>query len=130
MARRSSQENKVSAEIDIALSHGDVRLWRNNVGVLRDRNGRPVAYGLGSRGGKSLPGTSDKIGLRSLLVTPQMVGRRIAIFAAIEEKDLKDPSPAQLQFIAAVQSLGGLAGVAHNVEEARAILYPEWLPAD
>jgi hypothetical protein len=129
MASSSSREDIVSAEIDLALSHGDVRLWRNNVGVLVDRTGRPVAYGLGSKGGKVLAGTSDKIGLRSLLVTPEMVGRRVALFAAIEEKDLAKATPAQLRFIAQVQKAGGLAGVAHNVAEARAILYPDWLPA-
>jgi hypothetical protein len=128
MTRRSSREDIVSAEIDLALSHGDVRLWRNNVGVLVDRTGRPVAYGLGSKGGKVLPGTSDKIGLRSVVVTPEMVGRRLAVFAAVEEKDLGRATPAQLQFIARIQELGGLAGVAHNVAEAQAILYPDWLP--
>lgn len=128
MGRRSSREDIVSAEIDLALSHGDVRLWRNNVGVLVDRTGRPVAYGLGSKGGEVLPGTSDKIGLRSVVVTPEMVGRRLAVFTAIEEKDLAKPTPAQLRFIANIQRMGGLAGVAHSVAEAEAILYPDWLP--
>jgi hypothetical protein len=129
MPRRSSREDKVSAEIDLALSHGDVRLWRNNVGVLIDRTGRPVAYGLGSKGSKALEGTSDKIGLRSVTITPEMVGRRVALFVAIEEKDLAKATPAQLRFIAQVQKAGGLAGVAHSVAEAQAILYPDWLPA-
>jgi len=128
MARRSSREDQVSAEIDLAHSHGDVRLLRNNVGVLLDRTGRPIAYGLGSKGAKPLKGTSDKIGWRSVTVAPEMVGRRLAVFVAIEEKDLAHPTPDQLRFIANVQAAGGLAGVAHSAEEARAILYPDWLP--
>jgi len=128
MARRSSREDLVSAEIDLAHSHGEIRLLRNNVGVLRDRTGRPVAYGLGSEGSKPLKGTSDKIGWRSVTVTPEMVGRRLAVFVAIEEKDLAPATPDQLRFVANVQAAGGLAGVAHSAEEARAILYPAWLP--
>jgi hypothetical protein len=128
MARRSSREDQVSAEIDLAHSHGDVRLLRNNVGVLLDRTGRPIAYGLGSKGAKPLKGTSDKIGWRSVTVAPEMVGRRLAVFVAIEEKDLAHPTSDQLRFIANVQAAGGLAGVAHSAEEARAILYPDWLP--
>jgi len=128
MARRSSREDQVSSEIDLAHSHGDVRLLRNNVGVLLDRTGRPIAYGLGSKGAKPLKGTSDKIGWRSVTVAPEMVGRRLAVFVAIEEKDLAHPTPDQLRFIANVQAVGGLAGVAHSAEEARAILYPDWLP--
>ena len=128
MARRSSREDLVSAAIDLAHSHGDVRLLRNNVGVLLDRTGRPVAYGLGSKGGKALRGPSDKIGWRSVTITPEIVGRRLAVFVAIEEKDLAKATPEQLRFIANVQAAGGLAGVAHSAEEAGAILYPDWLP--
>ena len=128
MARRSSCENRVSAEIDLAHAHGDIRLLRNNVGVLLDRTGRPIAYGLGSEGAKALKGSSDKIGWRSVVVSPEMVGRRVAVFVAIEEKDLAKSTPDQLRFIANVQAAGGLAGVAHSAEEAGAILYPDWLP--
>lgn len=129
MARRSSREDQVSAAIDLAHSHGDVRLLRNNVGVLVDRaTQRPVAFGLGSKGAKPLKGTSDKIGWRSVVVTPEMVGRRLAVFVAIEEKDLAKPTADQLRFIAIVQSAGGLAGVAHSAAEAESILYPDWLP--
>jgi hypothetical protein len=129
MARRSSREDQVSAEIDLAHSHGEVRLLRNNVGVLVDRATlRPVAFGLGSKGAKPLKGSSDKIGWRSVTITPEMVGRRVAVFVAIEEKDLAKPTADQLRFIANVQAAGGLAGVAHGAEEAGAILYPDWLP--
>lgn len=129
MPRKSSREDRVSAEIDLAHSHGEVRLFRNNVGVLVDRaTGRPVAFGLGSKGARPLRGTSDKIGYRSVVVSPEMVGRRVAVFIAIEEKDLGRPTPDQLQFIANVQAAGGIAGVAHSAAEAEAILYPDWLP--
>jgi hypothetical protein len=98
------------------------RLWRNNVGVLQDRNGRPVAYGLGSEGGRALPGTSDTIGLHSVTITPDMVGRQIGVFVAIEAKDQGRLSAQQRAFILNVHRMGGIAGCARSVDDARAIL--------
>jgi hypothetical protein len=128
MPKRSSDEAAVSAAIALEFGRGLIRLLRNNVGSLFDRNGRPVAYGLGSQGGKPFRGSSDWIGWRSMVVTPEMVGQRIAVFVAIETKDLAKATADQERFIANVQAAGGLAGVAHNVEEARAILHPPHLP--
>ena len=105
-----------------SLSRGVTRLWRNNVGVLQDRNGRPVAYGLGSEGGRALPGTSDTIGLHSVTITPDMVGRQIAVFTAIEVKDQGRLTPQQRAFILNVHRMGGIAGCARSVDDARAIL--------
>jgi hypothetical protein len=99
-----------------------VRLWRNNVGGLYDQRGRYVAYGLGSHGGSVLSGTSDAIGLHSVTITPDMVGRRIAVFVAIEAKDKGEPSAEQRTFLTVVHQAGGIAGVAHSVEEAQQIL--------
>lgn len=128
MPRRSSDEGKVSADIARAFGHGDCRLLRNNVGGLYAKDGRFVAYGLGSMGGKVFRGSHDWIGLRTVTITPEMVGRRVAIFASIDSKDQAKPSPEQIIFANTVQALGGLTGFAHNVDEAQAILYPSWLP--
>ena len=56
-----------------------VRLFRNNVGVLRDAQGRPVRFGLH-------PGSGDLIGWRSVRITPDMVGRLLAVLASVEVK--------------------------------------------
>ncbi|GDX75990.1 hypothetical protein LBMAG41_10660 [Cyanobium sp.] len=128
MARRRSDEGKVSADIGLAFGHGDCRLLRNNVGMLPDRTGRPVAYGLGSMGGKPFRGSLDWIGWRTVTITPDMVGRRIAIFAAIDAKDMAKPRPEQITFTDNVLNAGGLAGFAHNLDEAQAILFPPHLP--
>ena len=69
-----------------------------------------------------MPGTSDLIGWRSVVVTPAMVGQTIAVFAAVEVKDQGRATKHQLNFIAQVQAAGGLAGVAHSIEEAAEIL--------
>ncbi|MEN9767466.1 MAG: hypothetical protein RLZZ32_1426 [Cyanobacteriota bacterium] len=121
MPTRRSDEGRVSADIALAFGHGDCRLWRNNTGALKDARGQLVRYGL-------CPGSPDRVGLRTIIVTPEMVGKKIAVFAAIEVKDRGRPTKQQQTFIKFVQDAGGLAGFAHNVGEARAILYPNWLP--
>lgn len=99
------------------------------MGVLTDRTGRPVAYGLGSEGGRAMPGTSDAIGLHTITITPEMVGRQISVFVAIEAKDLGQLTTAQRAFLLAVHRAGGIAGVARSVDDARRILAQgPWLP--
>jgi len=74
-----------------------VKLWRNNVGVLLDATGRPVRYGLANetRELNSVVKSGDLIGWRSVLVTPEMVGRRLAVFMSRECKaEGWTPAPA------------------------------------
>lgn len=113
MAR--SDEAKVQNDIRLELGRGGTRLWRNNSGALKDATGRLVRYGL-------CPGSSDLIGLRQVVVTPDMVGQTLAVFTAIEVKDRGRPTPEQQAFITMVQQAGGLAGVARSVDDARTIL--------
>lgn len=90
-------------------SHGTVRLFRNNTGKLRNEAGQLISFGLGV-------GSSDLIGIN---MQPDGIGR----FVAIEVKlSGKHATKEQQSFIDMVRSLGGQAGVAHNVEEAVAIL--------
>lgn len=110
-------EQRLQQEIRIELSRGPVRLFRNNTGTLLDRNGRPVQFGL-------CKGSSDLIGLRSVTVTPEMVGQRLAVFAAVEVKAPRGRLTAEQEaFIAMVREMGGLAGVARSVEEAEQVLW-------
>jgi hypothetical protein len=110
-----SDELAVQNDIRLAVGRGDIRLWRNNTGALKDPNGRLVRYGL-------CKGSSDLIGYRTITITPDMVGQQLAVFAAIEVKDCGAPTPEQLHFIAQVKAAGGLAGVARSVADAQAIL--------
>jgi len=98
----------------------DTRIFRNNVGIAQYPDGSKVEYGL-------CRGSSDLIGWRSIIVTPAMVGKRLAVFTAIEVKvpgvrtDRKRLEQ-QADFIAAVRLAGGLAGFATSVPEAVAIV--------
>lgn len=110
-----SHEAKIQNTIRLALGRGLVRLFRNNTGALKDHQGRMVQFGL-------CKGSSDLIGWRTITVTPDMVGRRLAVFTAIEVKDKGRPTPEQIAFIEAVRAAGGLAGVARSVDDGQAIL--------
>ncbi len=109
-------EQQIQQRIRLACGRGDVRLWRNNTGALLDPQGRLVRFGL-------CRGSSDLIGLRSLLITPELVGERLAQFVALE---IKTPDgtlrPEQEAFLAAARRLGALAAVCRSVEDARAVL--------
>lgn len=94
------------------LQTGFSRYFRNNVGVARytDEKGhkRVVRYGLAN-------GSSDVIGWTTVRVTPEMVGRDVAIFTAIELKRGKDTlSEDQINFGRAVIAGGGIAMVASD----------------
>ncbi|MCT0229751.1 VRR-NUC domain-containing protein [Synechococcus sp. CS-1324] len=105
-------EYEIQQRIRLACGHGPVRLWRNNTGALVDQQGRQVRFGL-------CRGSSDLIGLRSLEVTPELVGQQIAQFVALE---IKTPhgvvSAEQRAFLHLVEQLGGVAAVCRSIEEA------------
>ena len=109
-------EQELQQRIRLELGRGPVRLWRNNVGALRDQRGRLVTYGL-------CPGSSDLIGLRRLTVGREHLGQQLALFCAIEIKSPRgQATPQQQRFLAQVVSMGGLAGVARSLAEAEFLL--------
>lgn len=114
-------ETPIMREIMLALSATGARVFRNNVGVamFRDaKTGEPrrVRYGL-------CEGSSDVIGLVPVTITPDMVGKTVAVFMAVE---VKAPGGAKLKtqrsFVDMVKERGGIAGFAQSVEEAMALL--------
>lgn len=114
----ANAETTLQQQIRLAVgTRSDLRLFRNQVGSLPDpRTGRLVTFGLAR-------GSADLIGWRTVVVTPEMVGQRIAVFTSIE---VKTPTgrltPAQHAWLGAVRSAGGIAGVARSVTDALAIL--------
>jgi hypothetical protein len=65
-------------------------------------------------------GSSDLIGWTEKEITPDMVGKKIAIFTAVEVKKLKGSSTSsdQLNFLNRVRNSGGISGIAKTPEEA------------
>lgn len=111
-----STEQHIQQSIRLACGKGPVRLWRNNVGRLLDQRGQMVTFGL-------CPGSSDLIGLRSMVITPEMVGQRVAVFCAIEVKSERGRVRAEQEaFLNHIKGMGGRAGIARCISDAEGIL--------
>jgi hypothetical protein len=114
----ANAETTLQQQIRLAVgSRSDLRLFRNQVGSLPDpRTGRLVTFGLAR-------GSADLIGWRTVVVTPEMVGQRIAVFTSIEVKTRTGRlAPAQQHWLQAVKAAGGVAGVARSVGDALQII--------
>lgn len=77
------------------------------------KNARPLHAGL-------CTGSSDIIGWKRIIITPDMVGKTYAVFTAIEVKyGNTKTTPEQDNFINVVNSSGGFGKIVHSFEEAR-----------
>ncbi len=92
-----------------------VKLWRNNVGALLDRNGRLVRYGLANDSAEMNDKikSGDLIGYRPVLITPAHVGHTLGQFVS---REVKEPGwqytgnaheAAQLAWANSVNAAGG-----------------------
>lgn len=96
-------ENKVSDDLALYATGAGGRLFRNNTGVCRHDDGSFVRYGVGGNGG------SDLIGFTRMTVTPEMVGRTVAVFTAVEVKSPGEkPTKDQGKFLSMVNDKGGI----------------------
>ena len=114
----ANAETKIQQEIRLGLgTRDDVRLFRNQVGQLPDpRTGRPVQFGLAK-------GSADLVGWKTVEVTPDMIGDRIAVFTSLEIKTPKGrPTATQQAWMQAVENAGGIAGIARSVKDATDII--------
>lgn len=113
-------------------SRDDVRLFRNSSGAAwigsdkRLPNGavllvnpRRIHFGL-------CVGSSDLIGWRTVTVTPEMVGTKVAVFVAAEGKaGRRKATTEQAAFIETVRAAGGRAGVFYTTDDVERILNGE-----
>lgn len=114
---QGASESDVQARVRLAASQAGDVLWRNNSGVLPDARGVPVRFGLCNDSEKlnKHAKSSDLIGVKRVVVTPEMVGQTVGIFWAVECKRAgwkykgTDREVAQLRFIEAVVAMGGCA---------------------
>jgi hypothetical protein len=118
-------EIDIQKQIQLALSPSTTT-FRNNTGMcwageiveraknfLMIRNPRPLHAGL-------CVGSSDLIGWHTVIVQPEMVGKPIAVFAAIEVKRPKGGriSDDQLNFLHQINRAGGIGTIARSPAEA------------
>lgn len=128
------KENNVykGAMLALGRKYPKARLFRNNCGsawtgpgfnlrrgqVYTAQGGervitqpRPVEFGL-------VKGSGDGIGWHSLEITPDMVGKRVAIFLSIETKAINGRvREEQLNWLRAVNDAGGIALILHDPDQ-------------
>lgn len=113
------KEKPILNEIMLSFTKQKARVFRNNVGMLEDKQGRKVRYGL-------CKGSSDLIGWKETIITPAMVGQKVAIFTAVEVKTGKmKATKEQGQFIDAVNIAGGIGMIVYSSHEAEQKLVAE-----
>lgn len=105
---RPVRESDILRKIREAVGKMDgVVLWRNNTGMLEDRNGTKVRFGL-------CEGSADLVGMVRVTACAG-----IARFFAMEVKQPgKKPTPKQVAFLKLVNDMGGYGCWVDSVENA------------
>lgn len=112
----AQRETDVLNKIRLALPRR-CKIFRNNSGVLRDKHGKYVRFGVGS------PGGSDLLGWTHVEITASMVGKSIAIMTAIEVKSKTGRATKdQLHFISKLREAGGIAFVCRSAVDVSKLL--------
>ncbi len=125
----SKDESTVQQEIQIEAMKFNCTLMRNNSGACVDQTGRLIRYGLGHTSSKQAFNSSDLIGITTVTITPDMVGKTVGIFTAIEvkkedwkcDKKLDAHEQKQFNFLEYVRSKGGIAAFANSVDNLKDI---------
>ena len=125
-------ESTVSQETQIRATHYNCILMRNNSGALLDSEGRLVRFGLGnvSKKHQDRIKSSDLIGFKKVRITPDMVGKDVAVITVIEvkkeawnpDKKFDKRETAQSNFITWIKNNGGLGGFVNCAEKLEYIL--------
>lgn len=111
------KESNIQRLIMLAASDAGVTVFRNNIGAYTTADGYRIKYGVGN------PGGSDLIGITPVTITPDMVGRTVGVFTALEVKTKTGkPTQAQLNFQRVITSSGGIAGVVRSPDEALTLI--------
>ena len=108
-------ETAVQSRIRLEASRKGARLWRNNLGAVETVDGRFIRYGLvnDSKAMNEKLKSSDLIGIKPVVIIPEMVGWTIGQFVAREIKPERwqysatKREKAQLKFLQLIMALGG-----------------------
>lgn len=119
------KEQNIQTLIQKAISkHTTATMFRNNtfkawIGQTRQTDkGMHIANPRRIEGGLCV-GSSDLIGWTSKTITSDMVGKKIAIFTALEVKTpIGRIRPEQTRFVNAVVNAGGIAGFPRSESDA------------
>lgn len=130
-----SSETPLMREMLIEASRLGARLFRQNTGVGWIGKAKRIsrACSIPVKPGDvvisaarpfhaGFEGLSDLGGWVPVVVTPDMVGKTIAVYAQVEVKDGARVTEAQRRWIEAVLKAGGRAGIARNMSDLAAIV--------
>lgn len=129
-------EEPVKQRVRLRLSELGRINWRNNVGAATDATGRVIRYGLGndSEALNKKFKSSDLVFVNPVLITPDMIGRVIGQWGAVETKHSDwymtpgdDRAIAQLAWIRLVRQYGGIGGFATGSGDVDRIIAGELL---
>lgn len=99
----------------VATQDPSVRLFRNQTGLYKLQDGRVLQSGLAK-------GSADLIGWKTIEITPDMVGKKVAVFLSVEVKSQKGRlTSEQENWLKCVNSVGGIAIVARCTEDLNGI---------
>ncbi len=115
-------EAAIQTRVRLEASRKGGRLWRNNVGAAVMEDGSFLRYGVAndSKEMNKVIKSSDLIGIRPVVITPDLVGATIGQFVAREMKAggwkyrATAREVAQLKFLELIISLGGDAAFANR----------------
>lgn len=109
------KEIELKRLIQLEASGKGMRLWRNNVGADFTDDGRFVRYGLAneSKAMNQKIKSADLIGIKPVIITPDMIGMKLGIFLSREIKrpKLHVVHAGQLAWMDLINSLGGDAAI-------------------
>lgn len=92
-----------------------MRLFRNQTGMYKLEDGRVLQSGLAK-------GSADLIGWKTMEITPEMVGKKVAVFLSVEVKSAKGKlTPEQQNWLNTVNQVGGIAIVARSPQDIHGI---------
>lgn len=122
LSRPVESEAGLQSLVRLEGARKGVWLGRNNVGVLMDKSGRPVRYGLAndSKAANEVMKSADLIGIEKVLITADHVGKIIGRFVSRECKrpDWKyrgtPEEAAQLRWAMFINSYGGNAAMVNS----------------
>lgn len=134
----STPEQLATDQVRLRASELKSRVFRNNAGGCRDpQSGRMINFGLGNDGSKAskVLKFGDYIGFTPVLITPDMVGKTLAVFTNLEIKPDGDMNKTlqaasregsreyyQWNTCEMVKAAGGFAGFVTNGKDVENVI--------
>lgn len=127
-------EDEVDQLVQLEAAKHGLLLMRNNSGALKNESGTPVRFGLHNISPEQNDKfkSSDRIAIMPVTITPEMVGKTVGVFMAVEMKKHpwkytgKDREEGQKNFIDYINTRGGCAMFVTSIEDFNSNI-SDWL---